>query len=83
MVPLPASKEASSGAGALGYERHRPERVLLYQLVEEYYHAVKAQLTAHGMELQASVEREFEQYLSYTVTIPAAITVSSCNQERL
>jgi hypothetical protein len=63
MLPLPAGKEASSGAAALGYERHRPERTLLYQLVEEYYPAFKAQLAAQGTELPAYVEREFEAYL--------------------
>jgi hypothetical protein len=63
MLPLPAGKEASSGAGALEYERHRPERTLLYQLVEEYYPAFKAQLAAQGTELPAYVEREFEAYL--------------------
>ena len=29
MLPLPAGKEASSGAGALEYERHRPEQTLV------------------------------------------------------
>jgi hypothetical protein len=64
MLPLPAGREASSRVGALEYERHRPERTLLYQLVEEYYHAFKTLLAAHGTELPAYVEREFEQYLS-------------------
>ena len=63
MLPLPAGKEASSGAGALGYERHHPERTLLYRLVEEYYPAFKAQLAAQGTELPVYVEREFEEYL--------------------
>ena len=44
MLPLPAGKEASSGAGTLEYERHRPERTLLYQLVEDYYPALKAHI---------------------------------------
>ena len=55
MLPLPAGKEARSGAGALGYERHRPERTLLYQLVEEYYHAFMALLPAYVEHPDGSV----------------------------
>jgi hypothetical protein len=51
MLPLPAGKEATAGAGALGYERGRPEYTLLYQLVEEYYPAFEAELVAQGTEL--------------------------------
>jgi hypothetical protein len=40
MLPLPAGREASPGGGAFRYARHRPERTLLYQLVEEYYPAL-------------------------------------------
>jgi len=39
-------REASPGIGAPPYVRHRPERTLLYQLVEEYYPAFKAHLAA-------------------------------------
>ena len=44
MLPLPAGREASAGSGATRYARHRPERTLLYQLVQEYYPALKAHL---------------------------------------
>jgi len=63
MLPSPAGREASSGVGAPPYVRHRPERTLLYQLVEEYYPALEAQLAAQGTELPASVQRELEAYL--------------------
>ena len=43
--------------------RHRPERTLLYQLVEEYYPAFKAHLAAQGAALPGYVEQEFEDYL--------------------
>jgi hypothetical protein len=59
-LPLPAGREASSGIGAPPYVRHRPERTLLYQLVEEYYPEFKAHLAAQGMALPAHVEQEFE-----------------------
>jgi len=57
MLPSPAGREASSSAGALGYERHRPERTLLCQLAEEHYSALKAQLAAQSTELPVFVER--------------------------
>ena len=63
MLPLPAGREASLGVGAPVYERHRPERTLLYQLVEDYYPALKAHLAAQGTALPRYVEREFEAYL--------------------
>ena len=59
MLPLPAGREVSSGAGAPRYERHRPERTLLYQLIEEYYPALKAHLAAQDSPLPGYVEREF------------------------
>ena len=46
MLPLAAGREAGSGGGAPPYVRHRPERTLLYQLVEKYYPALKAHLVA-------------------------------------
>ncbi len=52
MLPLPAGREASAGVVASVYERHRPERTLLYQLVEEHYPAFKAELAAQGVEPQ-------------------------------
>ena len=63
MLPLPAGREASSCASAPVYTRHRPERTLLYQLVQEYYLAFKAHLAAQGTVLPGYVEQEFEDYL--------------------
>jgi hypothetical protein len=63
MLPLPAGREASAGSGATRYARHRPERTLLYQLVQEYYPALKAHLAAQGRALPGYVEQEFEDYL--------------------
>ena len=64
MLALPAGREASSGVGAFVYERHRPERTLLYQLVQDYYPAFKAHLEAQGSGLPCYVEKEFEDYLN-------------------
>jgi hypothetical protein len=63
MLPSPAGREASPGIGAPPYVRHRPERTLLYQLVEEYYPAFKAHLAAQGTDLPGYVQQEFEEYL--------------------
>ena len=63
MLPMPAGREASAGVAASRYARHRPERTLLYQLVEDYYPALKAQLAAQGSALPGYVEREFDEYL--------------------
>jgi Putative transposase/Transposase zinc-binding domain len=63
MLPLPTGREASAGVAASRYERHRPERTLLYQLVEDYYPALKTHLAAQGATLPGYVEREFEAYL--------------------
>lgn len=63
MLLSPAGREASSGIGAPLYVRHRPERTLLYQLVEEYYPAFQAHLAAQGTDLPGYVQQEFEAYL--------------------
>ena len=63
MLPSPAGREASPGIDAPPYVRHRPERTLLYQLVEEYYPAFKAHLAGRGTDLPGYIEQEFEEYL--------------------
>jgi hypothetical protein len=63
MLPFLAGREASSGVSAPPYLRHRPERTLLYQLVEEYDPAFKAHLAAQGTELPGYVQQEFNDYL--------------------
>ena len=63
MLQLPAGREASGDGGSVGYERHRPERTLLYQLVESYYSVFEAQWAAEGKALPDYVQREFEDYL--------------------
>ena len=49
--------------GATGYERHRPERSLLYQLVQQFYPAYVMQLAAEGKVLPDYVHQKFEAYL--------------------
>jgi ribosomal protein S27E len=63
MLPFSAGREASSGVGAPLYVRHRPERTLLYQIVDEYYPAFKQHLESQDASLPGYVEQEFEEYL--------------------
>ena len=63
MLPLPAGREASADVAARVYVRHRPERSLLYQIVEEYYPAFVSYLATQGTALPGYVQREFEDYL--------------------
>jgi ribosomal protein S27E len=67
--------EASTGAAlALGdddpgpldpghYQRHEPEKTLLYQIIAEHYPAFLERLTAEGRSLPRFVQSEFEAYL--------------------
>jgi hypothetical protein len=57
MLPLPTGREASPSVGVLVYERHRPERTLLYQLIQDYHPALKAHLAVQGRALPRYVER--------------------------
>jgi hypothetical protein len=45
------------------YKRHRPENILLYQLVERHYHEFKETLSEQGKQSPKFVEREFDQFL--------------------
>jgi len=60
---LPAGREAGLGECAWLYVRHRPERTLLYKIVDEYYPAFKQHLEAQETYLPAYVDQEFEDYL--------------------
>ena len=68
MLQLPAGREASRGERAPRYERHRPERTLLYQLIEEYYPVFETQWAAEGRVLPDYVRQEFDEL--YSANIP-------------
>ena len=63
MLPLPTGREANPGEGTLPYVRHRPERTLLYQLIEKYYPVFEAECAVEGRVLPDYVWQEFEDYL--------------------
>ena len=46
--------------GSAGYQRHRPERTLLYQIVECHYPAFVEHLAEAGKQLPAHVRQAFE-----------------------
>ena len=46
-----------------GYSRHRPERTLLYQLVEQHYPAFRELRAAADRPLPDFVQQEFDAYL--------------------
>jgi hypothetical protein len=73
MLQLPAGREASRGERAPQYESHRPERTLLYQIIEEYYPAFEAQWAAEGRVLPDYVRQEFDGYLSRYTTVGGTI----------
>jgi hypothetical protein len=58
-----AGLEAGAFSDKFRYERHRPERTLLYQLVEQYYPELADLMTVQGSPLPRYVRREFEEYL--------------------
>lgn len=85
MLQLPAGGEASTRIGAPAYVRHRPECTLLYQLVQEYYPALKRHLAEQGRGLPGYVEQEFEDYLRCGRLVHGFLRVrcESCHAEHL
>ncbi len=64
MSTVGTARNACAGSGAFLYQRHRPEKTLLYQLVSKYYYpAFRQQLAEEGRILLDYVQREFEDYL--------------------
>ena len=61
MLPISAGTEACSGVGALPYLRHRPERTLLYQIVDKYYPAFEEHLAALAAACTARLSWRIER----------------------
>jgi len=53
--------------GSVGYQRHRPEQTLLYQIVERHYPAFVEHLAVAGKQLlpaaQAGAEMDLDDHL--------------------
>ena len=47
----------------LTYERHKPEKTLLYQIIDKYCPQLLEHMTQQGKNLPKYVRSEFEEYL--------------------
>jgi len=67
------------------YERRRPERTLLYQLIEEHYPRFLELLATQGRSLPAHVQREFDDFLKCGILEHGFLRVrcQDCRTERL
>ncbi len=63
MSTIGTARNACAAPGAFLYQRHRPEKTLLYQLVSKHYPVFRQQLAEEGKILPGYVQREFEDYL--------------------
>ncbi len=78
------ARNACEASGAL-YQRHRPEKSLLYQLVSKHYPVFRQQLAEEGRILPGYVQREFEDYLKCGRLEHGFLRVrcETCHEERL
>ena len=67
------------------YQRHRPEKTLLYQIIHQHYPIFLEHLENQGTSLPGYVQREFEDYLQCGRLENGFIRVvcESCKHERL
>jgi ribosomal protein S27E len=63
MSPTLAEATAERDGCAAPYQRHRPERTLLYQIVEQHYPAFVTHMAQQERPLPDYVQQEFEDYL--------------------
>jgi hypothetical protein len=63
MSTVVTARIARADSGAFRYQRHQPEKTLLYQLVLKHYPDFRRQLAEEGRVLPDYVQREFEDYL--------------------
>ena len=63
MSTIVTARIARADSGAFRYQRHQPEKTLLYQLVSKHYSVFRQQLSEEGRILPDYVQREFEDYL--------------------
>jgi len=67
------------------YVRHRPEKTLLYQIIDEYWPEFQAELASYGKYLPAYVTKEFDEYLKCGRLEHGFLRVrcDSCHDEKL
>ncbi len=57
------SARTAEGDVAPGYKRHRPEKTLLYQIIERHYPDFRSAMEAQDRPLPGYVQDEFEAFL--------------------
>ena len=79
------ARNASADPGAFLYQRHRPERTLLYQLASKHYPDFRRQMAEECRALPDYVRREFEDYLKCGRLEHGFLRVrcETCHEERL
>ncbi|NRB37004.1 MAG: IS91 family transposase [Pseudomonadales bacterium] len=67
------------------YQRHQPEKTILYPLIRDNYHYLEGHLSQQGKYLPAYVKREFEEYLKCGKLENGFLRVrcEACQHERL
>ena len=85
MSTIGVARNACADPGAVHYQRHRPEKTLLYQLVSKHYPDFRRQLAEEGRALPDYVQREFEEYLKCGRLEHGFLRVrcETCHKERL
>ena len=85
MSTVVTARNASADPGAFHYQRHRPEKTLLYQLVSRHYPVFRQKLAEDGRILPDYVQREFEDYLKCGRLEYGFLRVrcETCHEERL
>jgi hypothetical protein len=85
MSTVVTARIARADSGAFRYQRHQPEKTLLYQLVLKHYPDFRRQLAEEGRVLPDYVQREFEDYLKCGRFEHGFLRVrcETCHEERL
>ncbi len=67
------------------HERHRPEKTLLYRIIDRYYPEFLDYMAEQGRSLPLHVQKEFDEYLKCGRLKHGFLRVqcSTCHHERL
>ena len=85
MSTVVTARIARADSGAFRYQRHQPEKTLLYQLLLKHYPDFRRQLAEEDRILPDYVQREFEDYLKCGRLEHGFLRVrcETCHEERL
>jgi DNA-directed RNA polymerase subunit RPC12/RpoP len=66
-------------------QRHRPEQILLYQIVDRYYPEFRDEMGTQGKPLPTHVQQEFSEYLKCSRQEYGFLRIqcTNCHHERL